>query len=470
MKKILFIDCGYSGISGDLMIARLAGIIGQVEMKHFLTKMLDKIMPNPNYSIDLITKSSSGISGYYLTFDFHSHEQEQHVKVSESLENEQISHDHGHSLLFPSASHHLHHHHHYSVLDMEKDLKLGLSVYPFSENAINSALSVLRLLVEAESQVHGVSIEKVHLHEIGSRDTILDICGAIFGLEKIGVFKKSNPVPIYISPISVGGGKVKCAHGIMPVPAPATSKLLEKASLLFRSGPVDFELATPTGVALLASLKLSGFLSDSSLTGEKCILHSGIGVGSLKFPNQANILRTFIYQVRNHGPKSSQKSSLNLSNNVLGSLHDVYKIETNVDDVRGEILGQMISQLISVGALDVSIISTITKKNRPGQLITVICHGEDIERLSSILILETGSLGVRILKSSRICLKREIRTHNLTIDNQLITIRMKTARDNQDRIIQQKLEYDDLAKISKVLKKPIRIVEQQIWNQITDVF
>ncbi len=465
MKKILFIDCGYSGISGDLMIASLAGIIGQVEMKHFLTKMLDKIMPNPNYSIDLITKSNSGISGYYLTFDFHSHEQEQHVKVSESLENEQISHDHNHS-----SPHHLHHHHHYSVLDMEKDLKLGLSVYPFSENAINSALLVLRLLVEAESQVHGVSIEKVHLHEIGSRDTILDICGAIFGLEKVGVFNESNPVPIYISPISVGGGKVKCAHGIMPVPAPATSKLLEKASLLFRSGPVDFELATPTGVALLASLKLSGFLTDSSLTGEKSILHSGIGVGTLKFPNQANILRTFIYQMKNHDPTFLQKSSLNRSNNALGSLHDVYKIETNVDDVRGEILGQMITLLISAGALDVSIISTITKKNRPGQLITIICHAEDIEKLSSILILETGSLGVRILKSSRICLKREIKIHNLTIDDHSITIRMKTARDIQNRIIQRKLEYDDLVKISKELKKPIRIVEQQIWNQITGVF
>lgn len=471
MKKILFIDCGYSGVSGDLLISSLAGIIGRNEMLSFLTKVLAKIMPDSNYHCDIITKTSSGIAGSYLDFHIPSKDQELHIEVAKSHEEFHSSPHRDHSNFskpVQKQSHHSHHshHHHYSISDMEKDLKIGLSVFSFSAVAVNTALMVLRQLVDAESQVHGVPIDKVHLHEIGSRDTILDICGTIFGLEKVGVFNEVDPVTVVISPVAVGGGNVKCAHGIMPVPAPATSKLLEIGNLSFKSGPLDFELATPTGIALLSSLKVSGFLTDEPLTVNKSILCSGIGVGTLKFPNHANILRSFLYQVKQSSNISNSKIKTLLANNSIGKLYGVYKIETNVDDVRGEILGHLISLLVKEGALDVSVLPTITKKNRPGQLITIVCNDKEVEKLSSLLISETGSLGVRISHSSRICLKRESFSHDVKIEDQMVRFRVKVARDMQDQIIQQKIEFDDLEKISKILQKPIRIIEQLLWNQI----
>ncbi|WP_371802894.1 LarC family nickel insertion protein [Candidatus Lokiarchaeum ossiferum] len=467
MKKILFIDCGYSGVSGDLLISSLAGIIGRDEMLHFLTKVLSKIMPNSNYHCDLISKISSGIEGLYLDFHAHSKDQEQHVEVLKSHEDIHVSQPHSHhhqSMKNSEKSHNPHHH--YSIANMEVDLKDGLSVHPFSAKAVEVALFVLRQLIEAESQIHGVPIDKVHLHEIGSRDTILDICGVIFGLEKVGVFNEIDPVVINISPVAVGGGQVKCAHGIMPVPAPATTKLLEIGKIAFKKGPVDFELATPTGIALLASLNLLGYLTNDISDYNQMILKSGIGVGTLQFPDRANILRSFLYQAKSSPKTGNSHFDLFLANNSLGNTHEVYKVETNVDDVRGEILGNLITLLVKSGALDVSIIPTLTKKNRPGQLIAVVCHDKDIERLSSILISETGSLGVRISSSSRICLKREIVSYDVMLDKRMVNFKVKIARNKKDQIIQQKIEFDDLEKISKILDKPIRIIERQLWKLI----
>ena len=267
--ELLFIDCEYSGISGDLLLSSLSSIVGIDKVKAYLLKILNNLPVKQNFSIDFITKKTHGIEGIYFDFQIKNHDLNSHLTTISS-EKEQNFGDH------PEK----HHHPSYKIQDMRKDLNLALNLFDSTEITKKVAKLTLEKIISAESQVHGVPLEEVHLHELGSIDTIIDITGTMFCLQELGVFNQKDPTKIYISPVNVGNGKIKTAHGIMQVPAPATAKILELNQSSFIFGDVNFELATPTGVAILASLKDLNFLTENKPSFPYKIKKIGNGVGS----------------------------------------------------------------------------------------------------------------------------------------------------------------------------------------------
>ena len=240
-----------------------------------------------------------------------------------------------------------------------------------------SASRVFTVLGEAEATVHGIPIDKVHFHEVGAVDSIADIVGACYGLHLLKVDE------VYSAPINVGHGTVKAAHGVLPVPAPATALLL-KDKPIYVDGPA-FELTTPTGAAILAALA-KGYGPMPSLS----ISSLGYGAGTKDFNNRANVLRITI------GDKIESTEA-----------QTVLLIEANIDDSSPQILGYTMDQLFLAGALDVTLTPVLMKKNRAGHILTVVAKQEDKDALANLILRETSTLGLRISSAERRTLPRE---------------------------------------------------------------
>jgi pyridinium-3,5-bisthiocarboxylic acid mononucleotide nickel chelatase len=239
------------------------------------------------------------------------------------------------------------------------------------------AKRIFRRLGEAEAAVHGIALEKIHFHEVGAVDSIVDIVGAAVGLDLLGVERfEASPVP-------PGRGSVRAAHGRMPLPAPGTAELLRGVPLA--DSAVEMELTTPTGAAILTTV-VESFGPLPALTIETI----GLGAGTREIPGQANILRLFLGQVAL--PAASDR---------------VWVLETNLDDIPGEIVGYTTTQLMAAGALDAFLTPVLMKKNRPGVMVTVLCDESQIPRMEEILFRETTTLGIRRYPVSRHKLKRQ---------------------------------------------------------------
>jgi len=239
------------------------------------------------------------------------------------------------------------------------------------------AKRIFRRLGEAEAAVHGVAVEKIHFHEVGAVDSIVDIVGASVGLDLLGVEKfESSPVP-------PGRGSVRAAHGRMPLPAPGTAELLKGVPLA--DSPIEMELTTPTGAAILTTV-VDRFGPLPAMTIDAI----GLGAGTREIADQANILRLFVGEVSL--PAASDR---------------VWVLETNLDDLPGEIVGYTITQLLAAGALDAFLTPILMKKNRPGVIVTVLCDEARIPTLEELLFRETTTLGIRRYPVSRHKLKRK---------------------------------------------------------------
>jgi uncharacterized protein (TIGR00299 family) protein len=239
------------------------------------------------------------------------------------------------------------------------------------DRAKANAMAIFKKLGEAEAAVHGVPIEKVHFHEVGAVDSISDIVGVCVALELLGVDR------VYASAINVGSGTVKTEHGLLPVPAPATARLLEGKPVYAR-GP-EVELTTPTGAAIATTLA-EGFGALPPMR----IAATGYGAGERDFKHQANVLRVLLGE------------STNAPEATLVSV-----IEANIDDLSPQVLGYALERLMECGALDASLSPIQMKKNRPGSLLRVIARAEDQERLVQIIFAETTTLGLRIYTAER---------------------------------------------------------------------
>jgi uncharacterized protein (TIGR00299 family) protein len=263
----------------------------------------------------------------------------------------------------------------------------------FSGRAKENASAVFRRLGEAEAQVHGVPVEKVHFHEVGAVDSIADIAGACIALDLLGIEE------IHASAINVGGGTVKTEHGVLPVPAPATALLLVGKPVYAR-GP-EVELTTPTGAALAATLATSfGPLPAMRLSS------IGHGAGDRDFKEQPNVLRALI------GDRTAVPEATLVS-----------VIEANIDDSSPQVLGYALERLIEAGALDASLSPLQMKKNRPGSLLRVIARPEDQERLADIIFAETSTFGLRIHAAERRIEERRI----VEVETQFGKVRVKVA-------------------------------------------
>lgn len=297
-------------------------------------------------------------------------------------------------------------------------------------------LGIVELMGKAESRVHGTSLDELHLHEMGQQDAVADIVGAVFAFHNLEL---SRP-RVLCMPVSVGGGYVGTAHGLLPVPAPATLSILDSSNLVWRGGPVEHELLTPTGAAILAYL--------IKKYGSTCP----------EYPRMTS-------SVTGYGAGSKETGMPNVLRSVLGELDSglafdhVEMLETNVDDVTGEVVGYLIQELMDDGALDVSVIPATMKKGRSGFLIKVICRYEDTNRLAHKIIAVTGSLGVRqIPVRHRLTARRRMVDIEILVSGRPYLVQVKVGCDNSGNVLNISAEFEDC-----------RLIAQETGLQVKDL-
>lgn len=303
--------------------------------------------------------------------------------------------------------------------------------------ALLNALRALDALASAESQVHGVPKDEARFHEVGALDALADIAGSCTALQSLGIEK------VLSLPVSAGGGFISSHHGCLPVPGPAALEILRTFRIPFRGGPVDQELLTPTGAALLAVL-VDEFLPEHPLVRAEQVGY-GAGGRELIVPNA---LRGIIGEIGHDHHKDR-----------------VVQIETNVDDVTGEVLGYLIELLMNAGALDVSLMPAVMKKGRAGNVISVIARHDDLDKLAEMIMRETGSLGVRVFPSlHRHVAEREQRTVEVEIEGTVYRAAVKVSR-LEGRILNIKPEFEDCKKIAKETGLSLRTVIKKVEDE-----
>ncbi len=341
------------------------------------------------------------------------------------------SHQHSHEAKTQKAGTHKHDHHHSHAhgrsLSEIRELISRARIEPASRTI---ALRAFHLLGEAEAKIHNIPVEQIHFHEVGAVDAIVDIVCAAAGCISLGVDRW------VCSPLNVGGGTVKCAHGIFPVPAPATTELL-KGAPVYSSG-VQAELVTPTGAAIVRALDAE-FLDMPAMTIER----TGYGAGARDLSGLANVVRITI------GEAVQKEQS--------ASSEVVTVVETAVDDLTPQLVGYVMEQALAAGALDVMVTPVQMKKNRPGHLFTVLCEREKANSLCNLLLRETTTLGVRVREERRQCLQRKF----ATVSTAWGDVRVKLAYLNEE-LTNCSPEFDDCRRVAEQHKIPLKIVLQEV--------
>jgi hypothetical protein len=309
-----------------------------------------------------------------------------------------------------------------------------------SKTVLTDAKAIFEIIADAEATVHGIKKKELVFHEVGALDAVADVVGACTAVSLLNVDS------IFATPIYVGGGLVDTSHGRLPVPAPATAEILVKHRLITRGGPVEGELLTPTGAAILAFFTT---ISDFFLP-QMTIERIGYGAGSRDYAHP-NVLRAALGQ--------SDESLLR---------GEVQVLETNVDDVTGEVLGNLVETLLDRGALDVAVIPMSGKKSRTGHIIQVIVQPSDSHRLAKDIIEETGSLGVRVIPTlHRLMTLRRSEKVEVRVANQSHITSVKVATDRHGNVLNIAAEFSEAAKLAAKLGIPvkhvIRLVEQEAW-------
>ncbi|WP_022762643.1 nickel pincer cofactor biosynthesis protein LarC [Butyrivibrio sp. AD3002] len=388
--KTLYIECKM-GAAGDMLSAALLDICENRD--EILEKLNEAGIPGVTY--ELVTSEKCGITGKHLEVRVNGEEE-----TSEDVGHHHHEHGHSHD--------NEHHHSHRSLHDIEHIIE-SLKI---EESIKKDILNVYKLIAEAESTVHGEPVSEIHFHEVGSMDAIADITATCLIMNEIG------PASVIASPIHVGSGHVKCAHGILPVPAPATAILLK--GIPSYSADIDGELCTPTGAALIKYFAKS-FGPQPIMSVDKI----GYGMGKKDFA-KANCVRVM------------------LGNEDDEALTDtITELICNLDDMTPEAIGFATERLMEEGALDVFTTSIFMKKNRPGTMLTVLCREDKKEELVKKIFKYTTTIGIREHISNRYVLHREEKTIT-TPDGE---IRVKEVSGYG--VKREKKEYEDLARIAR---------------------
>lgn len=326
-------------------------------------------------------------------------------------------------------------HSHLSPARKWGDVKKLINSSNFSKDIKQKGLKIFKRLFEAEAVVHGGKYDKIHLHELGAVDCIVDIMGSLIGIEILGIDT------IYSSPLNLGGGTVKTDHGILPVPAPATLQLLKNASVY--SSDIPFELTTPTGAVLISTLA-AGFCP----VPEMVVSNVGIGAGGRDLKESPNVLRMILGR--------DVDGSQNIEHGTRVE-NEVTVIETNIDDMNPQIYEHVMELLLQSGALDVFMTQVIMKKGRPGILLTVLCDEDMRDMLIDIILRETTSIGLRYYTAARKTLPREIKSKKTKYGPVNIKV-TKPARKGRKTSV----EYEDCKKIARKFKIPLIEVMKSI--------
>jgi uncharacterized protein (TIGR00299 family) protein len=420
MSRLLYFDC-FSGISGDMTLGALldAGLPLD-ELKRALGSLAMS-----SFDISATRVLRAGLSATQFVVHEHHASSTAHPAPGTQHDhghghNHSHDHDHGHGHSHGDDHDHSHEHPHRSLPEIYKLID-GSALSPAGRDR---AKQLFQRLAEVEASIHDMPVEKVHLHEVGALDSIIDIVGAVFALEWWGADR------VVASPLNVGGGMVESAHGHFPVPAPATVRLLADAPIY--SGAIQQELVTPTG-ALIVSSYASAFGSIPPMTVERV----GYGAGSRDFPSTPNVLRVLV------GRDADQPSA-----------ERVVVIECEIDDMNPQIFGVAMDRLYAAGALEVFYVSVQMKKNRPGTLLTVVARPELRATLSDIIFRETTTIGLRHYEVDRECLQREI----VSVETSIGAVRFKVAwRDG--RIVNAVPEFEDCARLASVNNLSVKEVQ-----------
>jgi uncharacterized protein (TIGR00299 family) protein len=419
MPKIAYLQCP-TGISGDMCLGALVSL--GVPIEYLVTKL-----------------DGLGIQHeYQLRSELVHRQTQQATKVHVDL-----VHHHHH--------HHEHHHHHGRHLPEIEEMILQAQLPPRAEAW---GLAVFRQLALAEGAVHGIEPEKVHFHEVGAVDAIVDIVGTCLGLDWLGIDSNQEGLPLlYCSAFPTGGGTVRAAHGRMAVPVPAVLKLWEMRGCPVYSNGIERELVTPTGAAIATTLA-KDFGSPPPITLQQV----GLGAGSLELPIP-NILRLWLGESTDLATNSAEFRE------TSPNLETITVLETQIDDLNPQAVGYVFEALFAAGAVDVFTQAIGMKKSRPGILLTVICHSENLPSCEAILFRETTTLGIRRTTQQRAILQREIQP----VETAYGQVRIKVAWKGQapEKVIANvQPEYEDCADLARKHHLPWREIHQsalQSW-------
>lgn len=432
--KTLYLDI-FSGISGDMFIGALLDLgLDAHQFEHELEKLrLD------GYHLHISRKEKSGIAG--VKFDVH---------LSDDHEHEHEEHAHGHSHAHAHEHHHAHEHSH--AQHGKENAEHGRNFSEIKELISRSRLSpwvkqksvaVFQRIADAEGKIHGKPSEQVHFHEVGAVDSIVDIVGACIALEML------DKPRVLSAPAVEGVGWINCAHGRFPIPAPATLAILGARGISVTQCDEPHELITPTGAALLAELAES-FAPMQGLVAEKI----GFGLGTRENKTRPNVLRA-VLGTSTLDPLS--RRSVSAGGSPLVS-HDwetdtIAVLETNLDDISAEILGNFVERAFAAGALDVLHTPIQMKKNRPGVLLTILCAETDADKFSEMILRETSAFGVRRHSAERRKLRREF----LPVQTPFGEVTVKLGKLN-GKIVQAAPEFESCRKAAEQAKVPLKDV------------
>ncbi|MEE9394593.1 MAG: nickel pincer cofactor biosynthesis protein LarC [Planctomycetota bacterium] len=425
MTRGLFLDPA-SGIAGDMFLASLIDLGLSIED---LRRGLESLSAG---EFRLETKTVHRGALRALKFDVIVKTHDDGVERIEGLGEDHQSHAHHDHGQGQSGHHHGEHAHGLGY----RDIRTLIEESEFSSATKDRAQRIFACLAQAEGRVHGHAPEDVHFHEVGAVDSIVDICGAALAIELLDIDE------VVSSSVSVGEGRTRMAHGHLPIPVPATAEILRGMPLV-RSG-VQRELVTPTGAAILKVL-----VEEFSPRFEYSVLGVGYGAGSTDRGDPPNVLRTTLYE---------REATIS----GLAAVDRVTVLETQVDDMTGEALGFLRSRLEEEGALDVLVQPVQMKKDRPGQLITVVLKPDDRDRLEEVLFSESSTFGIRVRQVDRVVLTREI----LPIPTPWGELRLKVG-SRGGRILQVEAEYEDAARVAREKGLPFRQVASRIvaWGR-----
>ncbi|WP_407309793.1 nickel pincer cofactor biosynthesis protein LarC [Desulfosporosinus sp. SB140] len=417
MKKVLYYDC-FCGISGDMNLGALLDL--GVE-EDYLRHELSKLNLEAEYEFQAKKDNKKGITGTRVD-----------VLLKNAAHTHQNEHHHnGHHHHEAPNSHESDNHHNHAHRNL-KDIETIIINSSLNNRVKKLSLDIFMKVAEAEAKVHGKPLHEVHFHEVGAVDSIIDIVGAAVCIDYLKVDK------IMASSVQVGGGFVKCAHGIMPVPAPATVEILKDIPV--KSGIVPFETTTPTGAAILAA-NVAAFTDHMDFSIEK--IGYGIGHKELEIPN---VLRIYLgYEEKDV------------------TREDQYILETNIDDMNPELYGYIEEKLFAQGALDVYKTAISMKKGRAATKLSILVNEKNEKSVLDIIFRETTSIGVRKYKVEKIMLPRDFEK----VCTQYGNVTIKNAYYQGERV-KYKPEYEDCRRIAIERNIPIARVYREVSKMMED--
>jgi hypothetical protein len=426
--RIAYLDC-FSGISGDMFLGALVSAGVPAELLLETVRALDI-----GASLDIRVVDRNGISATKVDVLVDGRKE---LPLEDSLKQQEDQHGHGHEHVHPPEHHHEHEHHEHAYEHAHshhphrglKQIREIIRQAAIPDAAKQTATAIFQALGEVEARIHHRDLETIEFHEVGSVDAIVDIVCAAVGADALRVERWVS------SPLNVGGGVVKCAHGTLPVPAPATLELLKNAPI-YSSG-VQKELVTPTGAAIVRTLA-TAFGNFPSMKVETV----GYGAGGRNLPGMPNVARLTVGE--------------SIDERRAAQRERVTVLEANLDDMSPQVFGYVIDRLLEAGALDVFATPVQMKKSRPGLVLTVLARNQDVERLSKLIFAETTTLGMRLRQEQRLTLARQ----HVTVTTPWGEVRVKIGSLDGE-VCNAAPEYEDCRRLAAEHNVPLKRVMQE---------